>query len=245
MQYWITPEETTIILENYNSKNYFNCHSFSDYRNNTEQQPEHLNSGSNKEDQQPQHHHLEQQSQQKLLVPSYKDYDEVSSSDDMPSRQMNDSMLAKNVEELVHEIKENLRLKARPSHSHGRNSRPSPYPPCRSWNDQQNNASSNIAFGESTTTTSTTCLQQQTQHTTTTATNFKNRFGKKVDSTSDIDDPYELLQALLQSNNLVKEAVRRLQLNNGNLTKRKLTYYDSDDESSCSPRMFKLCQLEL
>lgn len=162
----------------------------------------------------------------------------------MPSRQMNDSMLAKNVEELVHEIKENLRLKARPSHSHGRNSRPSPYPPCRSWNDQQNNASPNnvtIAFGESTT--STTCLQQQT--TTTTATNFKNRFGKKVDSTADIDDPYELLQALLQSNNLVKEAVRRLQLNNGNLTKRKLTYYDSDEESSCSPRMFKLCQLEL
>lgn len=171
----------------------------------------------------------------------------------MPSRQMNDSMLAKNVEELVHEIKENLRLKARPSHSHGRNSRPSPYPPCRSWNDQQNNVSS-IAFGESTTsTTTTTCLQQQTQQQqtttttnhTTTATNFKNRFGKKVDSTADIDDPYELLQALLQSNNLVKEAVRRLQLNNGNLTKRKLSYYDSDDESSCSPRMFKLCQLEL
>lgn len=162
----------------------------------------------------------------------------------MPSRQMNDSMLAKNVEELVHEIKENLRLKARPSHSHGRNSRPSPYPPCRSWNDQQNNASSNIAFGESTTST----LQQHQQQmttTTTTATNFKNRFGKKVDSTADIDDPYELLQALLQSNNLVKEAVRRLQLNNGNLTKRKLSYYDSDDESSCSPRMFKLCQLEL
>lgn len=169
----------------------------------------------------------------------------------MPSKQMNDSMLAKNVEELVHEIKENLRLKARPSHSHGRNSRPSPYPPCRSWNDQQqtNSTSSNnvtIAFGESTTTT--TCLQQQTQQQqlqTTTATNFKNRFGKKVDSTADIDDPYELLQALLQSNNLVKEAVRRLQLNNGNLTKRKLTYYDSDDESSCSPRMFKLCQLEM
>ncbi|KAL5287242.1 hypothetical protein ACFFRR_008267 [Megaselia abdita] len=173
----------------------------------------------------------------------------------MPSRQMNDSMLAKNVEELVHEIKENLRLKARPSHSHGRNSRPSPYPPCRSWNDQQNNASSNslttIAFGESTTqqtmstTTTTTNINTTINKNHTTATNFKNRFGKKVDSTADIDDPYELLQALLQSNNLVKEAVRRLQLNNGNLTKRKLSYYDSDDESSCSPRMFKLCQLEL
>lgn len=175
---------------------------------------------------------------------------------------MNDTMLAKNVEELVHEIKENLRLKARPSHSHGRNSRPSPYPPCRSWNDlqQQNSATTTTsAFGESTTSSTTaTCLQQNhlqmttTNHQTanhnshtTTATNFKNRFGKKVDSTADIDDPYELLQALLQSNNLVKEAVRRLQLNNGNLTKRKLSYYDSDDESSCSPRMFKLCQLEL
>ena len=177
----------------------------------------------------------------------------------MPSKQVSDTMLAKNVEDLVHEIKENLCLKARPSHSHGRNSRPSPYPPCRSWSDTSSTTtnafghSTNLmtnAFAESTTTTQK-CLQQQSAPVnnyntaaTTTTFNYKNRFGKKVDSTSDIDDPYELLQALLQSNNLVKEAVRRLQLNNGNVqTKRKSCYCYEDDDEQPSSRL--ICQLEL
>ncbi len=120
----------------------------------------------------------------------------------MPSKQASDVLA---VEELVHEIKENLRLKARPSHSN-RSSRPSPYHiPCRSWSepacDKQNNS-------------------------------------KKEET---IDDPYELLQTLLKSNNLVKEAVRRLQLN---ISPKQRYFYESDEESSRSP-IIRMCQLEL
>lgn len=120
----------------------------------------------------------------------------------MPSKQASDVLA---VEELVHEIKENLRLKARPSHNHGRNSRPSPYHiPCRSWSDQVNSNA------------------------------------EKAKKENDIDDPYELLQALLKSKNLVKEAVRRLQLN---ISPKQRYFYESDEESR-SP-IFRMCQLEL
>lgn len=51
----------------------------------------------------------------------------------MPSKQANDVLA---VEELVHEIRENLRLKAKPAHQPTRSSRPSPYHiPCRSWSE--------------------------------------------------------------------------------------------------------------
>lgn len=120
----------------------------------------------------------------------------------MPSKQASDVLA---VEELVHEIKENLRLKARPSHS-SRNTRPSPYQlPCRSWSESA-------------------CDKQNS---------------KKDDG---IDDPYELLQTLLKSNNLVKEAVRRLQLN---ISPKQRYFYDSDEESSRSPAIVRMCQLEL
>lgn len=116
------------------------------------------------------------------------------------------------VEELVHEIKENLRLKARPSHS-SRNSRPSPYHiPCRSWADA---TSSTTSGGD----------KQQVQK------------PKK----EELDDPYELLQTLLKGNNLVKEAVRRLQLN---YSPKQRMFYDSDEDSSRSP-IIRMCQLEL
>lgn len=126
----------------------------------------------------------------------------------MPSKQANDVL---GVEQLVHEIKENLRLKARPSHS-TRSSRPSPYHiPCRSWSD------------------SAACDKQQ----------ILNQKQPKKEET--IDDPYELLQTLLKSNNLVKEAVRRLQLN---YSPKQRIFYDSDEEASRSP-IIRMCQLEL
>lgn len=148
----------------------------------------------------------------------------------MPSKQANDVLA---MEELVHEIKENLRLKANPTRAN-RSSRPSPYHiPCRSWSGE---------------TSTTTC-----EHTTTKSSNKTNlnhhhhhhhhhsnsvHNSKKDDS---IDDPYELLQALLKSNNLVKEAVRRLQLNN--ISPKQRYFYESDEESR-SP-MIRMCQLEL
>lgn len=137
----------------------------------------------------------------------------------MPSKQANDVLA---MEELVHEIKENLRLKANPTRTN-RSSRPSPYHiPCRSWSGEPS---------------ATTC-----DHTTTKSnkanSNHALHNSKKDDS---IDDPYELLQALLKSNNLVKEAVRRLQLNN--ISPKQRYFYESDEESR-SP-MIRMCQLEL
>lgn len=124
----------------------------------------------------------------------------------MPSKQASDVLA---VEELVHEIKENLRLsklKARPSHSN-RSSRPSPYQiPCRSWSEPA-------------------CDKQ----------NSKSKVKEEQ-----LDDPYELLQTLLKSNNLVKEAVRRLQLN---ISPKQRYFYESDEESR-SP-IIRMCQLEL
>jgi len=180
------------------------------------------------------------------------------------------------VEELVHEIKENLRLKARPpSHQLGGRSRPSPYHiPCRSWNDQQQpqqlqqqqqqqsfiiNNSNNILCTECNNLSSNnlnninnieksiecqTCkmnnITQQQQYNNN---NLHHRFhhlNQKKDQ--DIDDPYELLQKLLKSKNLVKEAVRRLQLNN--ISPKQRSYFYESDEESRSP-MFRVCQLEL
>ena len=98
----------------------------------------------------------------------------------MPSKQAANDVLA--VEELVHEIRENLRLKAKPAHQPGRSTRPSPYHiPCRSWSEQPSGDKK--------------CTLKKTT--------------KKEDEA--IEDPYEFLQTLLKNNSLVKEAVRRLQ----------------------------------
>lgn len=149
------------------------------------------------------------------------------------------------VEELVYEIKENLRLKARPtSQQNGRSSRPSPYHiPCRSWNDQQqqqqiiNNTENHLNCNYINNKNNT--LHYHHHH----HNHLHHHHHHKKEQ--DIDDPYELLQTLLKSKNLVKEAVRRLQLNNiSSSPKAKKSYfYDSDDESR-SP-MFRMCQLEL
>lgn len=127
----------------------------------------------------------------------------------MPGKQVVASSDVMGVEELVHEIKENLRLKARPSHVSHRPSRPSPYHIPRSWSD-----------------TATGTCDKQLLH---------------KPKKEELDDPYELLQTLLKSNNLVKEAVRRLQLN---YSPKQRMFYDSDEDSSRSP-IIRMCQLEL
>lgn len=135
----------------------------------------------------------------------------------MPSKQNEADVLA--VEELVHEIRENLRLKARPSH-HPNRSRPSPYHiPCRSWSEP-------VPHNPSSTD------KQQTTHPI---------IKKKPAPEDTIDDPYELLQQLIKTNNLVKEAVRRLQHNFSSSPKQRY-FYESDEESH-SP-IVMMCQLE-
>lgn len=169
------------------------------------------------------------------------------------------------VEDLVHEIKENLRLKAPSSNSsivlhHRTLRRPSPYSvPSRSYvatprsglipcTDPSHAATgtctSCCVAGTSSTagggTTSSHALLGST-NTMLSTTTKAHCLRKRNKSTDDIDDPYEMLQALLKNNSLVKEAVRRLQLN---LSPKQRYFYESDEESSRSP-MMRMCQLEL
>lgn len=183
-----------------------------------------------------------------------------------------DDMFA--VEELVHEIKENLRLKAPPTNSvlhHRSLRRPSPYSvPSRSYvatprsgllnacDDPNYGGDSSLVTGTGgvissssgpgahaagaaggggsvvtmTATTTTVSAKVHCHHR-----HHRNR----NKATEDIDDPYEMLQSLLKNNSLVKEAVRRLQLN---LSPKQRYFYESDEESSRSP-MMRMCQLEL
>lgn len=187
----------------------------------------------------------------------------------MPSKAQKaaaDDMFA--VEELVHEIKENLRLKAPPTNTvlnHRSLRRPSPYSvPSRSYVATPSSglistactcpnsshgllqgggcgcgSSGAVAGTSSSGNCSSTTAATSTIVCSATAKVHCHR--KRNKSTDDIDDPYEMLQALLKNNSLVKEAVRRLQLN---LSPKQRYFYESDEESSRSP-MMRMCQLEL
>ncbi|KAL1492852.1 hypothetical protein ABEB36_011032 [Hypothenemus hampei] len=112
------------------------------------------------------------------------------------------------VEGLVLEIKENLRLSGPPSlkaipcsHLSRKSSRASPYRlPGKYFCDSCD----------------ATCIRHKNKH---------------QDLTASQQDPYELLQALLRSEKLINEAVRRVQMG---FTSKKF-YYESDEESSRSP----------
>lgn len=173
----------------------------------------------------------------------------------MPSKQTNSDVIA--IEELVNEIKQNLRLKApapapgvENQHQHPllqppllysheqfhlnshpqqqqqsaqlmikkQRSRPSPYHiPCRSWNENP--------------------TAQKNHKNTTTQRSCKNN------NENTLEDPYEMLQSLLKNNSLVKEAVRRLQLNASAYSRKQNYFYDSDEDTR-SPSIVMMCQLE-
>jgi len=112
-------------------------------------------------------------------------------------------LLSLDVEHLVSEIKENLRLsgfKSRRHRTHFARAKPYTKPTvCESCSDR--------------------------------------RPCRCDDDNQASDDPYEMLQALLREGSLIKEAVRRLQFD---LSPKQRYYYESDDESSRSPK-FRLC----
>ena len=121
----------------------------------------------------------------------------------------NISISSSDVEGLVLEIKENLRLsgpsmKAIPcSHLSRKSSRASPYRiPGKYFCDSCD----------------ATCVRHKNKH-------------------HDLNqqDPYELLQTLLRSGNLVNEAVRRVKLGLSEGLTNKKVYYESDEESTRSP----------
>lgn len=132
---------------------------------------------------------------------------------------------ARDMEELVSEIKENLRLssgglKSRPSFSvMHKSSRPSPYripSRSRSWGDPNCDACSKAG---------TLCCGHSCK--------------KSAKVTTESDDPYEMLQELLRDGGLIKEAVRRLGMG---LSPKQRYFYDSDEDTRSPIRM---CHVEL
>lgn len=180
------------------------------------------------------YHRLQHKSTEKSLIKrklniattiAEKREDAVTNGKIMPSKQT-DAADVLAVEELVHEIRENLRLKARPAHQPTR-SRPSPYHiPCRSWSE---------------TTCGTTVVHHSHRTNPADKPSHPTIIKKKQPPPEEtIDDPYELLQQLIKNNSLVKEAVRRLQ---HNLYTPKQRYFYESDEESRSP-IVMMCQLE-
>ncbi|XP_043278050.1 GSK-3-binding protein-like [Venturia canescens] len=107
--------------------------------------------------------------------------------------------ITRDVDLLVSQIKENLRLsslKAKSSISHKH--RPSPYHiPSRSWAEPGNCEICGTKNNNGTT-------QEQRHH---------HLHNHKTNTATRDDDPYELLQELLREGGLIKEAVKRLRTN--------------------------------
>lgn len=121
--------------------------------------------------------------------------------------------LSRDMEELVSEMKENLRLTGYKSKHAQRTSRPSPYQIPSRWGDSSCKS----------------CMLSS-------KCSVHSCYNRKSKS-ADTDNPYELLQDLIRDGSLIKEAVRRLQQG---LWPKQRYMYDSDEDSSRSP--MKLCQ---
>lgn len=136
-----------------------------------------------------------------------------------------DTFLARDVDLLVSQIKENLRLsslKAKSSVSH-KNSRPSPYRiPARSWADPA--AGCEVCGLRSS---SQSHHQQQQNHVTAGHHHHYHSHLKRTERNRVDDDPYEVLQELLREGGLIKEAVKRLQANLDELSSSEV---DEDEE---------------
>lgn len=165
----------------------------------------------------------------------------------MPSKQSQNDVIA--IEELVNEIKQNLRLKAAPPVVTGAAptiQHPLLQPPS---NDQFLQQPKHLNHPP----------QQQLvirkqrsrpspyhipcRSWSENSTTQRQRKSCKNDE-NNIEDPYELLQSLLKNNSLVKEAVRRLQINNASAyNSRKQNYFYDSDEDNRSP-IVMMCQLE-
>jgi hypothetical protein len=165
----------------------------------------------------------------------------------MPSKQTNSDVIA--IEELVNEIKQNLRLKAAPTTvaaaaqtlhhpllqpssndqflQHQPNNLNHPPPQQLVIRKQRSRPSPYHIPCRSWSENSTTQRQRKA---------CKN-------DENNIEDPYELLQSLLKNNSLVKEAVRRLQITNASAYSRKQNYFYDSDEDNRSP-IVMMCQLE-
>lgn len=154
----------------------------------------------------------------------------------MPSKQSQSDVIA--IEELVNEIKLNLRLKAAPPPAPGA-AQTLQHPLLQpSSNDQFLQHPNNLHHPQQ----QLVIKKQRSRPSPYHIPTQRQRKTCKNDENS-IEDPYELLQSLLKNNSLVKEAVRRLQLTNASAYSRKQNYFYDSDEDNRSP-IVMMCQLE-
>lgn len=177
----------------------------------------------------------------------------------MPSKQTNNDVIA--IEELVNEIKQNLRLKAAAPTSTGATAQSHhlhQYPLLQPSNNEQFLQQPKL---------STHPQQQQlinrkqrsrpspyhipcrSWSDSSSAQKQRNLQKSCKNDENNIEDPYELLQSLLKNNSLVKEAVSRIlrsgdQLNASAYSRKQNCFYDSDEDSRRSPSIVMMCQLE-
>lgn len=165
----------------------------------------------------------------------------------MPSKQSQNDVIA--IEELVNEIKQNLRLKAAPPPTSGAATQTLQHPLLQPPSNDLFLSQSKLLHHPQ---------QQQLvikkQRSRPSPYHIPCRSWSENSSTqrprrnckndeNNIEDPYELLQSLLKNNSLVKEAVRRLQLTNASAYSRKQNYFYDSDEDNRSP-IVMMCQLE-
>lgn len=163
----------------------------------------------------------------------------------MPSKQSQNDVIA--IEELVNEIKQNLRLKAAPPPASGAAQtlqHPFLQPPS---NDQFLQQPKSIHHPQQQLVIKKQRSRPSPYHIpcrswSDSSTTQRQRKSCKNDE-NNIEDPYELLQSLLKNNSLVKEAVRRLQLTNASAYSRKQSYFYDSDEDNRSP-IVMMCHLE-
>ncbi|XP_066594603.1 GSK-3-binding protein-like [Prorops nasuta] len=148
--------------------------------------------------------------------------------------------LSQDVDLLVSQIKENLRISRLKVKTASCRKRSLPYKiPSRSWADP----SSCEICGVRNSNVHDQSLSHHNHHN-----HHHHHSHHKRSTTSDEDDPYELLQELLREGGLIKEAVKRLQANLGDMEnseddktvreentsplgyRRKQYFYDSEDE---------------
>lgn len=148
----------------------------------------------------------------------------------MPSKQTSEDVIA--IEELVNEIKQNLRLKAAPTTS--------------SSHEQFFQSSSNEQFLQQAKIFNHTPQQQliirkQRSRPSPYQPRFPGASKPKSFAKNDenIEDPYELLQSLLKTNKLILTAVKKLQTHYS--PKQQSYFYDSDEDRS---PIVMMCQLE-
>lgn len=168
----------------------------------------------------------------------------------MPSKQTDNDVIA--IEELVNEIKQNLRLKAAPptaGAAHTLHHHPLLPPPINDQFLQQPKISLNhpqqqqLVIKKQRSRPSPYHIPCRSWSDSSTVQKQRNLQKACKNDENNIEDPYELLQSLLKNNSLVKEAVRRLQITNASAYSRKQNYFYDSDEDNRSP-IVMMCQLE-